>query len=117
MGEDDLDPLQRDLLAGDQAVPDRQVVLADQGEPVSVEGEGVEGRGDGSLDRVLERDQGAVGRPVAQRDDRVVDGGGGSRLDLLVADGRPEGVLAEGPRRPQVGDPQRVTHQGPKTTV
>ena len=66
VGEDDLDPLERHLLPGDQAVPDRQVVLADQRDAVGVEGERVEGGGDRSLDRVLEGDQGPVRRPLSR---------------------------------------------------
>ena len=92
-----LDLLQRHLLAGDQAVPDGKVVLADERDAVGVEGERVERGGHRTLDRVLERHERAVGLSLAHRQDRVVDGGGGDRLHLRVSYGRPHGVLAEGP--------------------
>ena len=84
-------------LAGDQAVPDREVVLADQGDVVRVEGEGVEGGGDGSLDGVLERDQGAVRLSLANGEDRVVDRRRGGGIDIRVSDRSSQGILAEGP--------------------
>src|SRR3954469_25128387 len=46
MRDDDLYLIEWHLPFGDQAVADRQVVLADQGDAVGVEGEGVERCGD-----------------------------------------------------------------------
>src|SRR5262249_35946720 len=105
MGEDDLDAVQRAVRPGDQAVPNRQVVLADEGEPVRVERQRVEGGRDRALDRVLERDQSAVGLAPADGEDRVVDRGGRDALDLVAPHGRPQGVLVEGAPGAQIGNP------------
>src|SRR5512132_952471 len=107
MCENNLDAVEGDLLTGDQAVPDREVVLPDQREGVGVERERVEGGGDGALDRVLEGDEGPVRRPLPHRDDRVIDSGGRDRLNLLIPDRGPQGVLAEGTPWAQVDDPHR----------
>ena len=104
VGEDHLDPVKRDLLPRDQTVPDRQVVLADQRDAAGVEGEGVEGGADRTLDGVLERDQRPIRIFLLDREDRVVDRGGRHRLDPIAPHRRAEGVLREGPPRPQIGD-------------
>ena len=86
----------------------REVVLADDGHRRRVEGEGVEGAAHRALDRVLERAPSArSASPRSHGEDRVVDGRGAQRLELDRPGGLAQGVLGEGPRRPEVGDPHR----------
>ena len=79
-------------------------MLADDRHRLGVEGEGVEGAADRALDRVLERDQGAVGLAVLDREDRVVDRRRAQRLELRPRRRFAERVLGEGAGRAQVGD-------------
>ena len=62
--DDDLDLVERDLVAGDQGVADRLVVLAGDRDLRRVEGEGVESGPHRALDRVLEGNERPVRAPV-----------------------------------------------------
>ena len=95
-------------LAGDQVGAHGEVVLADDRHRPGVEGEGVEGAADRALDRVLERDQGAVGLAALDGEDRV--GIVGVRSDSNRPGCRlAQRVLGEGSGRAQIGDPHPAT--------
>ena len=97
-------------LACEQHRPHGEVVLADDRHLLGVEGEGVEGAAHRALDRVLEGDQRPIRLAALDREDRLVDGRRAQRLELRAGFERlAQGVLGEGPRRPQVGDPHRAT--------
>ena len=82
VGEDRLDLLQLDRLAGDQVRAHGEVVLADDRHRLGVEGERVERAAHRALDRVLERHQRPLGLAPLDRQDRVVDGRRPQRLEL-----------------------------------
>lgn len=115
MGEDGLDLGQLDPLAGDQVGADGVVVLADDRHRVGFEGQGVEGRADRALDRVLDRDQGAVGLAGLDGEDRLGDRRRAQRLEAAIGDGLAERVLGEGSGRAEVGDAHRCAYS--KVTV
>ena len=58
-------------------------------------------------ERVLDRHEGAVDRAVLDGHDRLVDGGEGDELGVGGAHRRPDRLLAEGARGPEVAEPHQ----------
>ena len=71
--DDRLDRVEPERAPGEQAEMDRVPQLADDHDVVGLERERVERRVDRALERVLDRHQRTIDRPVVDGDDRVVE--------------------------------------------